>query len=360
MVCRKCKDQHPTDKCHKSDKIITLNPPLGDYLQQAQANLQGARRIDSSNVVGPSNLYYDHQNNKQTHTSPSKLQTKQGIIPLTNTSDVRYMDAVLLNNTLEKQKDIALVVLKSGRLTDKDTGIKLLDRLVAEKIDEKSEESSDDEPDFFELNNATKRASKEVQLDKEPPKAFESDEDEYQFVNQVVNPVVKVKSSKATNPASPYDLWKDLAQAKANISFGQLIQVGPSLRKKMREGVTTRRERKTGQFNHLQEIKKADLHWSPNHTLEHDYESVEIEVEIVDKQIPRTVIDDEANINIMLESTMNKLGLAITHPSKYSIRIVDQALITPMGRIRDLKMRIGEMDYQLNFEVLPMKGSLGE
>ena len=29
-----------------------------------------------------------------------------------------------------------------------------------------------------------------------------------------------------------------------------------------------------------------------------------------------------------------------------------------MGRIRDLKMRTGGMDYQLNFEVLPMKGSL--
>ena len=150
----------------------------------------------------------------------------------------------------------------------------------------------------------------------------------------------------------------DLAQAKANISFGQLIQLAPSLRKKMREGATTRRERKVGQLNHLQEIKKADFHWSPDHTLEHEYESVEIEVEIVDKKIPRMVIDDGANINIMPESTMKKLGLAITHPSKYSIRIADQALITPMGRIRDLKMRTGGMDYQLNFKVLPMRGNL--
>ena len=60
----------------------------------------------------------------------------------------------------------------------------------------------------------------------------------------------------------------------------------------------------------------------------------------------------------MLKSTMKKLGLAITHPSKYSIRIANQALITPMGRIQDLKMKIGGMDYQLNFEVLPMRGSL--
>ena len=72
---------------------------------------------------------------------------------------------------------------------------------------------------------------------------------------------------------------------------------------------------------------------------------MEIEVEIVDKQIPRTIIDDGANINIMPESTMKKLGIAIIHPSKYSIRIADQALITSMGRIKDLKMRTGGMDY---------------
>ena len=217
------------DKCRKTEKVITLHPPPTDYPQQAQANLQGAQRTESFDIARPSNLYYDHQNNKQTQISPSGLQTKQGIIPLTNTSDVQYMDAVLLYNTHKNQENIALVVLKSGRLTGEDTSIKLLDRLVTEKKDEKSEESSGDELDFFKLNDITKTASKEVQLDKEPLEVLESDKDEYQFVNQAVNSVAKVKPSKAINLARPYDLWKDLAQAKANISFGQLIQLAPSL-----------------------------------------------------------------------------------------------------------------------------------
>ena len=153
-------------------------------------------------------------------------------------------------------------------MTDEDTGIKLLDRPVTKKTDQESEESSGDEPNFLELNDATKTTSKEVRLDKEPPEALESDEDEYHFVNQAVNPIAKVKPRKATNPAGPYDLWMDLAHAKANISFGQLIQLTPSLQKKMRERATTRREGKVGQLNHLQEIKKACLHWSLDHTLE--------------------------------------------------------------------------------------------
>ena len=92
--------------------------------------------------------------------------------------------------------------------------------------------------------------------------------------------------------------------------------------------------------------------------MENDYESVEIVVEVMDKQIPHTVIDNGANINIMLESTMQKLDLAITNPSLYSIRIADQSLVKPMEQIKDLTLKIGDMNYQVNFEVLPMKRSI--
>ena len=89
--------------------------------------------------------------------------------------------------------------------------------------------------------------------------------------------------------------------------------------------------------------------------MSHDYELVEIMVEVEDKQIPHTVIDDGANINIMPESTMKKLGLAITHRSLYSIKIADQALVKSMGQIKDLMVKTGGIDYQLSFKVLPMK-----
>ena len=119
-----------------------------------------------------------------------------------------------------------------------------------------------------------------------------------------------------------------------------------------------RRERKIGQVNHLEDVKDKELHWSFHQTVENDYELVEIMVEVEDKQIPRTVIDDGANINIMLESTMKKLGLAITHPSLYSIKIADQALVKSMRRIKDLIVKTGGVNYQVNFEVLPMKRSI--
>ena len=44
-----------------------------------------------------------------------------------------------------------------------------------------------------------------------------------------------------------------------------------------------RKERKIGQVNHLEDVNNADLHWSFDRTMENDYESVEIVVEVVDK-----------------------------------------------------------------------------
>ena len=60
----------------------------------------------------------------------------------------------------------------------------------------------------------------------------------------------------------------------------------------------------------------------------------------------------------MPESTMQKLRLAIIHPSLYIIKIADQALVKPMGRIKDLMVKTRGVNYQVNFEVLPMKRSI--
>ena len=145
------------------------------------------------------------------------------MIPLPGSQDVRYIDTVWTRQEAKERENTALVVLKSGRLTSEDTGIKMLARepIPEEKEgEEESEESFEEEPDFLELNEATQKATKEVQLEDNPLDLLEQDEDEYQFVNRPPSLVFKRKTDKAINPADPYDLWKDLAQAKATISFG--------------------------------------------------------------------------------------------------------------------------------------------
>ena len=65
----------------------------------------------------------------------------------------------------------------------KDTRIKILEKEPAKKVKEKFEESSNNKPNFIELNDATKRATKEVQLDIESLEILELDEDTWKFLN---------------------------------------------------------------------------------------------------------------------------------------------------------------------------------
>ena len=149
------------------------------------------------------------------------------MIPLLGSQDVRYIDAVLTSQEAKERENTALVVLNSGQLTGEDMGIKMLAREPiqegeeeSKEGEEESKESFEDEPDFMKLNEATQKATKEVWLEDNPPNLLEQDEVEYQFINRPSSLVFKRKTDKAINPADPYDLWKDLAQAKATISFG--------------------------------------------------------------------------------------------------------------------------------------------
>jgi hypothetical protein len=250
----------------------------------------------------------------------------------------------------------AMVVLKSGHKTSQDTEMSAIEEGVEDiEEDAASQNSSEEDPDFSQLNETTKDTTNGVHFDRESSLVVEPDEDEYQHVNQEPTTLYRGKDTTTHNPAGPYDLWNDLAQAKANISFGQLIQLAPSLRKQMREGATVRRTLRGIGSIHL--VLKEE--GKPDDNVAY-YNAIKITVEIVDKMIPHTMVDDGSNTNIMPESTMKKLGLAITEPSFSTIKITYQGICKPIGRIRDLKVSIGGEDYHLTFEVLPMRGGNAE
>jgi hypothetical protein len=249
-----------------------------------------------------------------------------------------------------------MVVLKSGRKTGQDTGMNVIEE-EGEDIEAEvaSQNSSEEDPDFPRLNETTRDTANGVHFDRESSLAVEPDEDEYQHVTQEPRALYRGKDTTTHNPAGSYDLWNDLAQAKGNISFGQLIQLAPSLRKQMRKGAMVRRIlKRTGSVHQVLEEEGK-----PDDNIAY-YNAIEITVEIVDKMIPHTMVDDGSNTNIMPESTMKKLGLAITEPSFSTIKIADQGICKYIGRIRDLKVSTGGEDYHLTFEVLPMKGGNAE
>ncbi|KAH9530438.1 hypothetical protein CY35_20G000900, partial [Sphagnum magellanicum] len=90
-------------------------------------------------------------------------------------------------------------------------------------------DSFEDSPHFSKFNETTKQLAGDMRKNDIPSTIVEPDERDYQFMH------VEELWGSIHNPAKSYDLWQDLCKAKANISFGQLIQIAPSLKKEMKE-----------------------------------------------------------------------------------------------------------------------------
>jgi len=79
-----------------------------------------------------------------------------------------------------------------------------------------------------------------------------------------------------------------------------------------------------------------------------------IKVESMDKIILHVIMDDASNVNIMPESTMLRLGLSITGPSPWKVKLANQRPLKPQGQIKDLSIRVGDEEYIVTFYVLRM------
>jgi len=102
-------------------------------------------------------------------------------------------------------------------------------------------------------------------------------------------------------------LWDDLKKCKADITFVQLLEVSPIVRKTLKVGllVAQRSQRPPQKL-----VARAQVGKKP-----FDIKAVEIEVVIVDKVILHTLVDGGSGLNILPLHTMEKLGLSLTGPS---------------------------------------------
>ena len=103
-----------------------------------------------------------------------------------------------------------------------------------------------------------------------------------------------------------YDLRADLSSLKADISFGQLLEISPMAQKTLKEGMPmTRRTRK------LKTRVSARVQLRGNNR---EVKVVEIEIMVVDKVVPNVLVDGGSGFNILFEHTMTKLDLSLTGP----------------------------------------------
>lgn len=93
------------------------------------------------------------------------------------------------------------------------------------------------------------------------------------------------------NKPKPYDFWIDLGRFKAGFIIAQLLEISPITKKALKYGalvVQRNRKRRTRVVARLQPTEKPFV-----------VKIVEIDVTLVDKVIPNTLVDKGSRLNIM-------------------------------------------------------------
>ena len=92
-----------------------------------------------------------------------------------------------------------------------------------------------------------------------------------------------VGHSKARKP-NGYDLWADLSSHKADITFGQLLEISPMAKKTLKQDMPVNRR--------MRKVKTRVAARVQMQGESRDVKAVEIEVMVVDKVVPNVLIDE--------------------------------------------------------------------
>lgn len=68
-------------------------------------------------------------------------------------------------------------------------------------------------------------------------------------------------------------------------------------------------------------------------------------------------IDGGSGVNLIEEETFRKLGLGKPSPAPFLVRMADQRVAQPTGIVRNVPMRVGELDYRITLVILKIERS---
>ena len=220
--------------------------------------------------------------------------------------------------------------------------------------------SSDDveRPQFHELGKvasaarqATRGVARENEIldeEREQPVIHDLDDSDIGQWEGPGIPMDNIEMVKRTQvkKTSGYDLWSDLGSLKADITFGQLLEISSMARKTLKEGMPVNRRVRKAKIRTAARVQSQGLL--------REVKAVEIEVMIVDKVVPNVLVEGGSGLNIMPEHTLNLLGLHLTGPSPYIINMANQTSSVPMGMVKDCRIQSGGEEYIVNFHVIKM------
>ncbi|MCO5570280.1 hypothetical protein L7F22_023998 [Adiantum nelumboides] len=143
----------------------------------------------------------------------------------------------------------------------------------------------------------------------------------------------------------PYDMVEDLKSQRPNITWPQLMHLSSSIRRQWPKLASTRIPKKR-----KEKVVKSIKSNTPK-----DIEPI-VYAYIKGKRVSNVYVDGGAQMCVITERTMHRLGLSITEPSDCHAKLANNSKVKCLGIIKDVHITILDVSAKVDFYVMPSKG----
>ncbi|MCO5568364.1 hypothetical protein L7F22_022063 [Adiantum nelumboides] len=143
----------------------------------------------------------------------------------------------------------------------------------------------------------------------------------------------------------PYDMVEDLKSQRPNITWPQLMHLSSSIRRQWPKLASTRIPKKR-----KEKVVKSIKSNTPK-----DIEPI-VDAYIKGKRVSNVYVDGGAQMCVITEQTMHRLGLSITEPSDCHAKLANNSKVKCLGIIKDIHITVLDVSAKVDFYVMPSKG----
>ncbi|MCO5547411.1 hypothetical protein L7F22_000860 [Adiantum nelumboides] len=143
----------------------------------------------------------------------------------------------------------------------------------------------------------------------------------------------------------PYDMVEDLKSQRPNITWPQLMHLSSSIRRQWPKLASTRIPKKR-----KEKVVKSIKSNTPK-----DIEPI-VDAYIKGKRVSNVYVDGGAQMCVITEQTMHRLGLSITEPSDCHAKLANNSKVKCLGIIKDVHITVLDVFAKVDFYVMPSKG----
>ncbi|MCO5568794.1 hypothetical protein L7F22_022494 [Adiantum nelumboides] len=143
----------------------------------------------------------------------------------------------------------------------------------------------------------------------------------------------------------PYDMVEDLKSQRPNITWPQLMHLSSSIRRQWPKLASTRIPKKR-----KEKVVKSIKSNTPK-----DIEPI-VDAYIKGKRVSNVYVDGGAQVCVITERTMHRLGLSIIEPSDCHAKLANNSKVKGLGIIKDVHITVLDVSAKVDFYVVPSKG----